>query len=455
MGTAIGGINKVINLFENLDQASLDFLRSQKIAQLNIPSVVINDDGFLPAEVDSPIQYFCKLSKNNHRPLFFDKLPLPNRFWRIQANAQGAQVMDLTTKRADIHYQRSDNRRLIKQVDWYNQDGKVAFTDHYDQHGFRFAQTFFQDGQSVVKKYYNLQGQLVLTHLLTSDNYFLTIDSQQHHFPNTASLMTYYLRLRHYNLDHLLYNTLNQSLQVSDALPTGGEDVLFWHEQTGQKLPGNMKFLMEHKTRTKKVVFQRYRDWQRLKDQLINQSDSQVDFNYLGMIYPHPRGNELRARALIFTNSDQILHLEELVKLLPNVHFTVAAVTEMSNRLLNFGRYENVTLYPRVSDDRAKKLVKNNDIYLDINEGNEIVDAVRGAFEQNMLILGFKSTLHDPQFVAEQNIFADNQAKSMAQRILAALVKPILMKKLIDTQRREAGDVLVGDYQDFFKGIDR
>lgn len=43
----------MINLFENLDVASTDFLRSQLFAGLNIPSVVIHDDGFLPKEVDS------------------------------------------------------------------------------------------------------------------------------------------------------------------------------------------------------------------------------------------------------------------------------------------------------------------------------------------------------------------------------------------------------------------
>ena len=47
----------MINLFENLDVASTDFLRSQLFAGLNIPSVVIHDDGFLPKEVDSPIKF--------------------------------------------------------------------------------------------------------------------------------------------------------------------------------------------------------------------------------------------------------------------------------------------------------------------------------------------------------------------------------------------------------------
>ena len=66
----------MINLFENLDVASTDFLRSQLFAGLNIPSVVIHDDGFLPKEVDSPIKFYCKVTDKN-TPLYFDKVKIP------------------------------------------------------------------------------------------------------------------------------------------------------------------------------------------------------------------------------------------------------------------------------------------------------------------------------------------------------------------------------------------
>lgn len=65
-----------------------------------------------------------------------------------------------------------------------------------------------------------------------------------------------------------------------------------------------------------------------------------------------------------------------------------------------------------------------------------------------MLILGFKETLHEPQFVAPQNIFNQNQAKEMTQTILTALLKPALMEKLIDTQREHANDATVEQYKE-------
>ena len=46
----------MINLIERLDVPSTDFIRSQKIVGMKIPTVVIHDDGFLPSELDSPIK---------------------------------------------------------------------------------------------------------------------------------------------------------------------------------------------------------------------------------------------------------------------------------------------------------------------------------------------------------------------------------------------------------------
>ena len=156
----------------------------------------------------------------------------------------------------------------------------------------------------------------------------------------------------------------------------------------------------------------------------------------------------MRPEALIFTNSDEIVELTTLVKQLPQVKFHIAAVTEMSEKLLSYQQYSNVELYPNVSRQRVKQLIADCDIYLDINRQNEILDAVRGAFEQNMLILGFDETLHEAQFVAPQNVFKVTEAKQMGERILNALLKPALMKELIDTQRKLASEVSVQDYRD-------
>lgn len=53
----------------------------------------------------------------------------------------------------------------------------------------------------------------------------------------------------------------------------------------------------------------------------------------------------------------------------------------MSQKLLQLNKYLNVTLYPVASKEKIHALYETCDIYLDINKGNEILDAIKVAFE--------------------------------------------------------------------------
>lgn len=440
----------MINLFDTFDNDSADFLRSQIVAGFNLKTVVITDNGFLPENVDSPIKYYCGF-KNEATPLYFDKLPVP-AFWRITANNRKAEVFDVDRKRADIFYTKNDNSRWIKEVHWLNNGGGVQWIDHFNQNGKRFAQTFYDNGQAVLKKYYDAKGQAVIIHHLLSDDVELNFNHEQRHFNSIVDFVIYFLEQRKYNLDHILYNTLNKGLFTSLGLKTSGIDSLFWHEPVVNELPGNMKYLMDTDSRTKHIYFQRYNDWLKYRGQL-QATNSKVDFHYLGMIYPHPRGNKMRQNALILTNSDQIEHLTEVVESMPTIHFNIAALTEMSKKLMAFKKYDNVDLYPCVELKKVKQLMHDCDVYFDINHQDEILDAVRSAFEQNMLIVGFNNTIHNPQFISQENIFKVDEINEMKNRILKALSNVDFMWSEINRQRREAGDVSVEDYQKTMKEL--
>lgn len=436
----------MINLLEKFDQSSADFIRSQYIAKMKIPTVVMHDDGFLPPEVDSATQYFCDLKKSNHQPLYFDQVKVPP-YWRITADATKGEIWDLKTKRGQIEFTRADNHRFVKTVTWLDDAQQPCWMDHYDRYGRRFAKTYFAQGQPRVRKFFNRKGEEVIEYNMVADDVFLNSKGHKRHFTSYAAFIAYYLKLRHYRLDHVFYNTLNQALAVSMLLPKDGEDVLFWNEPiVNNALPGNMQYLMENKTRTKHVIFQNYREW--VKWQSALPKDTQVDFDYLGMIYPHPRGNSLNPQALIVTSSDQIERLEELADALPKVTFNVVAVTNMSEKLMSQGHvHNNIKLYPRVAEPVLRRLLTQCDLYFDINHGPEMLDAVRGAFEQNMLILGFSDTLHEPRFVSQQNVFDESQYENMARQVLGVLVNPQQMGNLVDEQRKEASDMWPKNYQ--------
>lgn len=440
----------MINLIERLDVPSTDFIRSQKIVGMKIPTVVIHDDGFLPSELDSPIKYYCGFTKKG-QPLYFDKLPLP-KFWRLAATGSKAEVFDLDRKRAEIFYKKNDNSRLIKEVHWLNNEGKISWIDHYNSDGLRYAQTFYNKQQPILRKYYDAAGKVVIENNMAVGDFYLKYKGIKRHFKNLIDFIIYYLKDYGYQLDHIFYNTLNESLSVSLNLNEPGIDTLFWHEAGNHELPRNMTYLMNVKTRTKHIVYQRYDEW--LKNKKIIPSDTgNIDFQYTGMVYPHPRSNKMRPKALIFTNSDQIEKLKELVTGMPQIHFTIAAITEMSDKLLSFDKYSNVTLYPTVKPKRIKALIKENDFYFDINYGNEILSAVRAAFEQNMLIIGFKDTLHNPQFIAPENVFEADQIEQIKDLVDRALSNVSRMKTYIDRQRKSASDIVVNVFEQRMKEL--
>src|SRR5699024_5325755 len=95
--------------------------------------------------------------------------------------------------------------------------------------------------------------------------------------------------------------------------------------------------------------------------------------------------------------------------------------------------------------------IKECDVYFDINHQNEILNAVRIAFEQNMLIVGFNNTLHQPKYVADKAIFAPDDVKKMRELVENSLSNRDVMKANIDYQRKMAGDISIDEFKKTFE----
>ncbi len=438
----------MINLFERFDQRSADLWHSQQTAGIELPTVVMNDDGFLPPEVASPQQTFGHFDQG--RPgMYFDRLPVP-RFWRIVGDQNAAGIYQESVKRANIEYLHRDNRRLVKAVQWLDSAGGFQWVDHYNQYGYRCAQTIYDHGQPVLKKYFTATGHQYAFQNLITGSLILDVDGQRYCFNCRNDFWHFYLARQRYRLDRVLYNTLNEPYQLSMSLTDRGADTLFWQEPLTGGLPANMQALMNKPTRTKHIIFQRYQDWQQYSPQLTS---DQVDFAYLGLIYPTIRENQCRPRVLIVTNSDQVEQLPSILDALPDVHFDIMAMTAMSAKLLAVRRFANVALTPNASPAQIKAALANDDILLDINAGDEVLGVVRQAFEQNMLIMGFTATLHQPQYVTPENVFPKEEDQRLIHRVQVALADRSTMRKLVRQQRTTAGMVTAADYRRVFSHL--
>ena len=61
-----------------------------------------------------------------------------------------------------------------------------------------------------------------------------------------------------------------------------------------------------------------------------------------------------------------------------------------------------------------------SDIYLDINYSNELLQAVRQAFEHNLLILGFNQTVHNRLYIAPDHLFESSEVSALVETIKLA-----------------------------------
>lgn len=168
----------------------------------------------------------------------------------------------------------------------------------------------------------------------------------------------------------------------------------------------------------------------------------------LGYIYSFVRENKHRPHILVCTNSENVGHLTELASLMPQMHFHVAAITEMSSKLMSAGQYDNVSLYPNVKMSVLDGLFEKCDFYLDINHEGEIVDAVHRAFLNNMLIVGYEETMHNAYYIADTNTFKESEYADMAEALNLTLAMPHLIDEALAMQKKAAVAADATDYME-------
>lgn len=439
----------MINLFDNYTTESRDLHIAMLMSDHRQETVVINDDGYLPDDVVSPLMYFFKHAgaKFEGHPRYFNQIDLP-RFWEIEASAQEGKIMDKGIQRGRITYNRTDNERQVKTVEWFDRQGKTRVIDRYNQWGWKFAiTTLDEEGNYAITTYLTPDGFEVLV-----ENHFTGDIIYNHNpqgdfsiFKNRTEMVKYYLEHADLTVDRIMYNTLADGFQVTESMAsTTHDNILFWQEPITDSVPGNMAYLLSQEDANTKVVVQHREAYERLMTLLP--ADQQAKVTYLGFIYPFRRQNQQRPTAVTFTNSDQMEQLEALVKTLPQVTFNVGALTEMSTKLLNFDQYDNVNLYPQILQTDVDRLVQEADLYLDINHGNEILDASRTAFENNMLILGFDQTVHNRRFTAPEHIYQPEKVEDMITLVNTVLGDGNALEDQLQAQWHHAGEETVEHY---------
>lgn len=440
-----------ILLLDNYGESSSMLHQSFRSAGFKGPVIVIEDSGFLPEDVISVYQYFCgdfrKSSKTPGKARFFNQIEVPD-YWEISGNGSKGAVNDLECERGRIFYAEPKHNRLVKVVDWLDKKGTVRFSDHYNRYGALYARTIFsKDAKRFCRVYFDTEGREALVENFATQDIILNRDGKVYIFQNKTELTLNLLKELGVMESRIFFNSLSTPLFVSERMPEGGqEDVLFWQEGARDDIPGNMQIILSGQSRRARAIYVQKRD---SYHKLLQLGAPKKIVKPLGFVYQYTGKNTYQNHALICTNSDQIEKCEELITALPNMHFHVAALTEMSSKLMSLSHYENVTLYPGASVKKIDELFDRCDYYLDINHEAEIVSAVKRAFLHNQLVLGFSQTLHNKTFISDEHVFSDY--KAMAAFLKKMMGNETMIKKQLELQRKAAMSENAAAYAEFFQ----
>lgn len=377
--------------------------------------VVINDDGFLPEGVDSMYEYFLGGFKKKGKSKYFNEIDVPD-FWEISSTNNSGEIHDLNKLRARMFYSIPTNTRIVRCVEWLDDNGVVRSCDYYNRFGTLYARATFDKKQKIIlKSYFDSKNREVIVEDYVTNDIILNYKERVMIFKSKADFVMYYLKERGLNNTRLFINSLGTPFFVSNMLEENNKsDVLFWQEYRRDDIPGNMQYIIDGRATRVGSVYVQKKD---AYDALIRLGVPDDLVKCKGYVYPYIRNSKHRKHVLTLTNSDKVEHALDIIKALPDVHFHIGALTEMSSKLLSLGKYDNVSLYPTIKSARIEELFDKCDIYLDINRENEIVNAVNRAFLNNQLIFAFDETIHNINYVAKSNRFKIDDYEDMIEMI--------------------------------------
>ncbi len=429
-------------LLDNFNEDSIMLHESFKAAGFNGKTIVVDDSGFLPDDVISLYRFFCGAFKKG-KPRYFNQIDLPD-YWEIEANNTSGKITNLFRKRGSIYFTLPLNNRLVSNVDWYDEEGVVRSSDHYDANGFLYARTTFnKKGERVCKSYYDEDNREIIVENFVTRDIILNYDGKVFIFKNKVDMIKRLFESGNIKYDRIFYNSLSTPFFVSESLSSiEKKDILFWQENKRNDVPGNMQVILSgNASRTNLIYVQKRASYDKLME-LTNNSDI---IKPLGYVYNFAKQNKHTNKALICTNSDQIEQLEYLVNNLKDVEFHIVAITEMSSKLLSMGKYDNVRLYPGAKSSIIEDLFDECDFYLDINYANEIVDSLKRAFLHNQLILAFENTVHNRTYICDNHIC--NSGDKMVQLLKQVMVDYSLLDEHLSLQRKKAMSEDVSAYE--------
>jgi len=220
---------------------------------------------------------------------------------------------------------------------------------------------------------------------------------------------------------------------------------LFWQEAMPGDVPDNMATELENPKALTRIVFC---DRHLREKVAARHPQTALDLGYLSHLgqFADKHGYDLR-RTFTLTNTDEIPGLEELLDAFPDVTFSVAALTLMSQKLHTLGRrYANLTLIPTVNHKRIREELDAASVYLDINAGPHVLDVVKAAYYMNLVVLALA-----PHVKAPDHSRALSSSEELKAQLSAAIRSPQDRARALEELHTQHGPISTpADYRRLF-----
>ena len=143
---------------------------------------------------------------------------------------------------------------------------------------------------------------------------------------------------------------------------------------------------------------------------------------------------KFQPEALVMTASQEVEGLADLVHDFPQVTFHIAALTAMGPKLTDLDPCPNVRLYPGISMENYEELLATCSLYLDCNQGEEVMNSSIRALENGQVLFGLKSTVHQEAY-KELSTITDT-VEEVRNQLEALVQQPDTFKSLLREQVR-------------------
>ena len=432
----------MLALFDTFDDATKELMQSLETAGITFTPVIIQYQGELPDGALCPFAWYTGIDRKDD-PRFFNEVPVP--LWcEIR---QGPEVYGKILRGgymiARINYE-VNSFRQVESVDWLLPDGTRGHTDHYDRYGNQYSKTYYSDGVAYQTVYRGPREWVIeVNHVsrvvtLRSPDSLLT-------FATLTDFVSYFFDDQRLVDDRILINSLSYPLFVMRKRAAGPNTTLFWQEAMPGDIPENMATELERPKALARVVFCDERLLQKVSARYPHTA---LDLTYLSHVgqFADKQGYDPR-RAFTLTNTDEIPVLVELLEAFPDVTFSVAALTLMSDKLHGLGRgYANLILTPTINHKGIGEELDKASVYLDINAGAHVLDVVKAAFYLNLVVLALAPYAKAPDYSR-----VCSTAEDLKAHLSAVITSPQDRTEALDELHRQHGPLSTpADYRRVF-----